>query len=79
MIEKHFKGTELAALLGIHPETLRVAHAAAGEIETVRAGMTASTRAPSKHGSIGSETPRGVAAQRRQTWRAECSVSNSPR
>ena len=37
MIERHFKGTELADLLGIHPETLR-RHAAAGEIETVRVG-----------------------------------------
>ena len=37
MIERHYKGTELADLLGIHPETLR-RHAAAGEIETVRVG-----------------------------------------
>ncbi len=36
-IERHFKGAELADLLGIHPETLR-RHAAAGEIETVRVG-----------------------------------------
>lgn len=37
MIERHYKGAELANLLGIHPETLR-RHAAAGEIETVRVG-----------------------------------------
>ncbi len=36
-IEKHYKGTELAELLGIHPETLRRL-AAAGEVETVRVG-----------------------------------------
>ena len=36
-IERHYKGPELAGLLGIHPETLR-RHAAAGEIETVRVG-----------------------------------------
>lgn len=37
MIERHYKGAELADLLGIHPETLR-RHAAAGDIETVRVG-----------------------------------------
>ena len=37
MIERHYKGSELADLLSIHPETLR-RHAAAGEIETVRVG-----------------------------------------
>ena len=37
MIERHYKATELAELLGIHPETLR-RHAAAGEIVSVRVG-----------------------------------------
>mgnify|MGYP001610170162 CR=1 FL=1 len=69
MIEKHFKGTELAALLGIHPETLR-RHAAAGEIETVRAGKDRLYPESAVQAWLdrSRETPRVVSlAQRRQT------------
>lgn len=37
MIERHYKTAELAALLGMHPETIRRA-AASGRLRSVRVG-----------------------------------------
>ena len=69
MIERHYKGTELADLLGIHPETLR-RHAAAGEIETVRVGKDRLYPESAVQAWLdrSRDTPRVVSlAQRRQT------------
>ena len=68
-IERHYKGSELAALLGIHPETLR-RHAAEGEIETVRVGRDRLYPESAVQAWLdrSRETPRVVSlTQRRQT------------